>query len=114
MIVRTKEELEKAIKNKELEIIIEGELAEKVKTGKKISTVGRFALIGLGAAIAAIPFTGGSSAVAFAPVAVLTGLEIALILAVVFVGVGLLTAIWKDYDEVEFSYNPLKLKLKRK
>lgn len=114
MIVTTKEELERAQKNGASEIVIEGELAQKVKNGRKITTVGKFTLIALVAAIGAIPFTGGMSAAAFAPVAALTGLEIALIMAVAFVGVGLLTAIWKDYEEVEFSHNPLKLKLKKK
>ena len=114
MIVTTKEELEKAQKSNESEIVIEGELAQKVKNGRKIITVGKLTLITLVGAIGAIPFTGGVSVAAFASVAALTGLEVALITAVAFVGVGLLTSIWKEYEEVEFSYNPLKLKLKRK
>jgi hypothetical protein len=114
MIIRTKSELEIAQKQGVEEIIIEGELAEKVKNGKKILTVGKITLIALTGAIAAIPFTGGMSVAAFAPVAVLTGLEIALIVAAAFVGLSLLTAVWKNYDEVEFSFQPLRLKLKKK
>lgn len=114
MIVHTKSELESAIKIGTEEIIIEGELAEKVRNGRKIKTVGKFTLLALASAIAAIPFTGGMSAVGFAPVAALTGLEIALIMAVAFLGIGLLTAIWNGYDEIEYSHNPLCLKLKKK
>jgi Na+/glutamate symporter len=114
MIVTTKAELEKAQKLGVSEIIIEGELAEKVRNGRKITTVGKLTLVVLVGAIGAIPFTGGMSAAAFAPIAALTGLEIALLMAIAFVGLGLLSAIWKEYDEVEFSYNPLRLKLKKK
>lgn len=114
MVVTTKTELERAQKRGDSEIIIEGELAEKVRNGRKITTIGTITLIALTGAIAAIPFTGGMSAAAFAPVAALTGLEIALIVAIVFVGLGLLMAIWKEYEEVEFSQNPLRLRLRRK
>jgi ABC-type polysaccharide/polyol phosphate export permease len=113
MIIRTKSELESAINTGAEEIIIEGELAEKVRNGRKIKTVGKFTLLALASAIAAIPFTGGMSAVGLVPVAALTGLEITLIMAVVFLGIGLLTAIWNDYDEIEYSHNPLRLKLKK-
>lgn len=114
MIIYEKSELKSAIESGIYEIIIEGDLAQKVHNGKKIRTIGKFTMIALASAIAAIPFTGGGSIAAFAPVAALTGLEIALIVAVAFVGVALLTAIWKDYEEIEYSHNPLRLKLKRK
>lgn len=114
MIVTTKDELEKARKRGDSEIIIEGKLAEKVRNGKKITTIGKITFGILAAAIATMPVTGGLSAAAVAPIAAMTGLEITMILAVTFVGVGLLMAIWKEYEEVEFSYNPLRLKLKKK
>lgn len=46
--------------------------------------------------------------------AALIGLELALVIAVAFEGLGLLTALLKDYNEIEFSYSPLRLKLRRK
>jgi hypothetical protein len=114
MIIYEKSELEAAIKAGVQEITIQGDLAEKIHNGRKIRTIGKFTMIALASAIAAIPFTGGTSIAAFASVAALTGLEIALIVAVAFVGVALLTAIWKEYEEIEYSHNPLRLKLKRK
>jgi ABC-type polysaccharide/polyol phosphate export permease len=113
MIVHTKSELESAINNGTKEIIIEGDLAEKVRNGRKIKTIGKITLIALTAAIAAIPFTGGTSAVGLVPIAAFTGLEITLIMAVFFVGMGLLTAIWSGYDEIEYSHNSLRLTLKK-
>lgn len=60
--VSTKEDLKRAIENKESEIILEGALAEKIIKKKKL---GKYAMIG-GALLAvagaiALPFTGGAS-----------------------------------------------------
>ncbi|MBX9636660.1 MAG: hypothetical protein K2Q45_03825 [Nitrosomonas sp.] len=112
--MHTKEELNSAQTQGLQEIIIEGDLAEKVRNGKKVNTIGKVTAIALGVAIATIPITGGISSAAFVPVAIMTGLELALVIAIAFVGLGLLTAIWKEYEEVEFSYNPLRLKLRKK
>jgi hypothetical protein len=57
--VITKEEL-KAVKERgEEEIVIIGELAEKIRGGKSIVKYGAVGLAVLGTAIAAAPFTGG-------------------------------------------------------
>ncbi len=100
MTVKTKEELKKAIASNTNEIIVVGALAANLKKSKKIMTLGAVALPILVAAMAAIPFTGGLSAVVATPIAVLTGVEIAVIIAVNYVGVALIIAIYKDYDVV--------------
>ena len=101
--VRTKQELDAAMKLGVQEIVVEGELAKHVKDGQRVGKIGAATLAVLGAAIAALPFGGISLAIA-APIAALTGLEIALIIAVVFVGLALLIAIWKEYEEISFGY----------
>lgn len=70
--VRTKEELERAVKNREEKIIIRGPLASKIIQNKKKKSIAK--KIGIGSAIGsavvtvagiiAAPFTGGASAVA--------------------------------------------------
>ena len=120
--VNTKEELKKAIDDKYDEIIVNGELAKKLNKAKKINKLSKATLGILTTAVAAgavtAPITGGVSlGISFAaavPIAALTGTDIAVIIAVSFVGVALVTAVFKGYDEIEFSKNPLKLKLKRK
>jgi len=114
LIVTTKTDLEKAQSEGASEIVIEGELANRVRIGRKIKSAGKLSLICLGAAIAAIPLTGGLSMAAAAPVAAFTGLEVAVIMAVAFVGLGLLISIWQGYEEVEFSQKPLRLVLRKK
>ena len=109
MIIKTKDELENAIKNKVQNFEVEGELAENLKKGQKITTLGKISLSILIASLAGIvatPATGGiSGAWGFAgaaTVATLTGLEIATITAVAFLGIGMLIALFKDYN-VEFE-----------
>lgn len=109
IVVRTKQELKEAVKNKVEFIIIEGELARKVyktkvfkknihKTSKwaneeKINTAG------------------------VASMAALTGIEIAIIIVAVSVGIGLIISLWKGYEIVDFevdSQPPMaKFKVKR-
>ena len=109
-IVRTKEELEKAINSNDPEIIIEGELAEKIRRGRKIKNYSAATITTLGGAIAATfiaaPFTGGLSFFAAVPIAALTGVEISLIIIAVSVGLALLLAVWNNYEEFEFSVGP--------
>lgn len=125
--VTSKEELEKAINDKCHEIIVKGELAEKVHRGKVVTTLGPLALIALGVAIAAIPFTGGTSLIAFSAAhgaaaltgaAAFTGMEIATIAAVCFIGLAVLIALFKDYEEVNFKASAgehsAELQLRRK
>lgn len=110
-IITTKAELENAIKNKEKHFIVKGELADKIQKGRKINTLSKWSLGILSAAIAGIvvaPATGGiTGGLGFATagaVATLTGLEIAAIMAVAFLGIGLIMAIYKEYN-VQFKYN---------
>lgn len=110
MIVKTKQDLESALKNKVEYFEVEGELAEQLKKGQKITTLSKVALSVLTASIAGIalaPATGGVSGVmgltTATAIATLTGLEIAVIMTVAFVGVRMLMALYKDY-EVEYEY----------
>lgn len=120
--VNTKKELKKAIDDKYDEIIVKGELAKKLNKAKKINKLSKATLGILTTALAAgavtAPMTGGLSIgmsfAAAAPIAALTGTEIAVIIAVSFLGIALVTAVFKGYDEIEFSQDPLKLRLKRK
>lgn len=86
VVCKTKEELEKAKNNNEAEIIVEGELANHVRSGKSIRKVGYITLSLVAAALVAIPLTGGSSMVAIAGISASTGVSVALILAVFFLG----------------------------
>ena len=101
VIVRKKEELESAVNAKTKRIIVKGDLAEKLNTAVKIKKYSKLTIAILATSLAGIPFTGGLSAVAFAPVAALTGLEIGLILAVFFIGLSLVLLIAKDYKTVK-------------
>lgn len=110
--VRTKAELESAKNAGCVQIIVEGNLADNLKRSKKIATAGAITIALLGTALAAIPFTGGLSMAAAVPVAALTGFEIAAIIAAASLGLGLIIALFKDYEEI--SCEPGKLVLKKK
>ena len=103
-IVKTKEELKKAVADKVDSIIVEGELAKKVKNGLKIKKASRWALGLLSAALIAVPFTGGLSLAAAAPIAALTGLEVALIIAVASLGFAVILKLSEEYEEVESGF----------
>jgi hypothetical protein len=97
--VRTKVELEKAIENKVEKIIVKGELAEKIHKAEAIKSLSKPALIALGTAIAATPFTGGiSGAVGVAAITATTGMSIVAITAVAFLGIALILSITNGYD----------------
>lgn len=110
--VSTKSELESAKNSGSKEIIVVGELAGQLKKGKSIAMAGAATIAVLIAALAAAPFTGGISAAAAVPIATLTGLEIAAIVAAVTVGVTLILAVFKEYEEI--SYENGKLVLRRR
>lgn len=114
LIIKTKDELQKAIDNKVEQFYVEGELAEQLKKGQKITTLGKIALGVLTASIITVPATGGvSGVVGLIAVKTLTGLEIAAIMAVAFLGVGMLIALFKDYNvEYETDLNSGKVKAK--
>ena len=122
--VKTEEELKEALKRKESEIIVVNEeLVLKIKRFKKIKNISKWTLISAGVilavAAASIPATGGASApVAYALVAE-KGAEISAetvvaIGAMIFLGFGLLLALYKNYDVIEVSFTPPKIKLLRK
>ena len=113
VIVRTKDELEKAKANKVQYITIEGELATKVKRGKTIAKASGVSLALLTTALAATPFTGGMSALAAAPIAAMSGFEIAAIIAAASIGITLIIAIFKDYVEIEVGEGRMKLKRRK-
>ncbi|WP_258087134.1 SbmA/BacA-like family transporter [Xenorhabdus bovienii] len=115
VIVTTKEELKKAKDDRIETIIVQGELADNLQRTKKITYLSAGAIAALMGAIALIPATGGLSAfVGIAPIAALTGLDIGLIIGAISIGVGLLVAIYKEYDEIKVETGYLKLSLKRK
>jgi hypothetical protein len=120
--VRTEKELEEAVKAGVNEIIIENkDLVEKVHRVKQIKKVSVTALTIavplIVVAVAAAPFTGGLSVAAAAPIAVASGLSASAIVAIAgIIAVGLLViiSIMNDYEEIECSLNPPKLKLRKK
>ena len=112
--VSTKEELEKAIKNKYDEIIVVGELANKLHKTKKIAYLGTATLATLTALLATMPLTGGLSAFGAVPLVALTGLEISAIIIAVSLGIALILAVYKGYDEILYKNGELKLKRKCK
>ena len=122
--VTTKEQLKKAKEDKVGVIVVEGELAEKLKKSKKVAIasagVSGVALTGLIAAIAAAPATGGTSFLLYASAAgtsaaTFTGIEIASIILASSIGITLLVGIFKDYEEIEASTSGgIKLKRKQK
>ncbi len=110
--VSTKEELQRAKDAGATEIMIVGDLADQVHNGRQIITTGSAALGIIAAAIVAIPFTLGLSIAVAGPIALAAGVEVPLVLAVMFVGAALLIAIWTDYDEVEYRRGKLVLRRK--
>lgn len=93
IIVYNRDDLEKAQKNKIDEIVVVGELATQLKKSKTIATAGSISLgvltVALGVASITAPVTGGLSFAVAAPI------------AVVSIGLTLVIAIFKDYEEVE-------------
>ena len=120
--VKTESALKKAIESGVEEIIItDPDLIKKVhrlKQAKKASAAALTIAVGLIiAAAAAAPFTGGMSLVAAAPIAAGTGLSAGTIIAIaalITLGTVAIIAIMNDYEEIEISTNPPKLKLKKK
>ena len=121
LTVTTKEELKKAQNEEVDEIIIIGDLAGKLKKSKKITKLGVFSMAALMAAIsvgiggvATAPTTGGLSlgftAASAGTAATITGLEIATIIFISTMGIGLIIALFKDYEEIEFSKGKMILR----
>lgn len=119
LVVTTKEELKRAVKNKEDDILIQGEVLKYYKAASKLKKVGKISLGIAVAGVVAAPFTGGLSSVGTMGVvaAAATSASLsttALITFIVFMGVGLLFAIFSDYEEIEAEAGSRGVKLKLK
>ncbi len=117
MNVTTNKELEAARTNRVSEIVVVGKLADKLHRSRKIAKLSAATLAvliaALGVAVLAGPETLGFSVYAVGAVAAgMTGIEIAAIIAAVSVGLALVLAVYKEYDEI--SYESGKLSLRRK
>ena len=130
--VKTAEELKQAKENRVDEIIIIGRLANQLKKAKKITALSGLSIAALTAATASImtipaatvsaPVTGGVSfmgvgitaATTTAAAVTLTGMEIATIIFIGSVGIIVIIAIFKDYEEIEFSKERMVLRKRSK
>jgi uncharacterized membrane protein len=117
-VVTTKQELEVAKGRGEVEIIVEGELADKLKKAKKVTMVGAGTLalltVAIGAATVAAPVTGGVSYFMAAPIAAMSGLDVAAIILASAVGLALLIALFKDYEEISYSDGRMVLRKRQR
>lgn len=109
VVVTTKDELEKAVKDGIDTIIVQGKLANNVKRIKSIKRKSKITLLTLGVIAATIPASailapasgGVSIPIAYftaTSTAALTGTEIALILAIALLGMSLILQILDNYD----------------
>lgn len=110
--VNTKEELSQAKEENYDEIIIEGTLADDLKKSKKIALASGATLAAITAAIGLAPVTGGMSAIGLAPLVALTGIEIATIIIAASIGLSLILAIYKDYEEIIYENGRMTLRKK--
>jgi hypothetical protein len=114
----TLKQLKYAKENNFDEIIVKGDLAKKLKKAKKITALGKVGLgiltATLGAATIAAPVTGGISYLAAAPVAAMTGMEIAAIIAASALGITLVLSLFMGYEEISFKDGELVLRKKQK
>lgn len=115
--VNTKEELSQAKNSNASEIVVIGELANKLKRAQKVTllSAGTLAVITalLGTATITAPVTGGMSYFVAAPAAALSGLEIATIIVSASLGISLIIALFKDYEEIEYSKERLILRRRK-
>lgn len=111
--VSTKEELKAAMERGVSEITVLGSLADDLHRSKRVAQLGAVALAAVAAlGVAAIP-TGGMSMLGLAPVAALTGIEISGIILAVSVGVALILAVYKDYEDISYKNGELRFRKKR-
>lgn len=120
VVVTTKEQLKRAVQSKEEDILIQGDVLKYYKAASKLKTVGKISLAIAVAGVVAVPFTGGLSTIGTMGVVAAAASSVslsttALITFIVFMGVGLLFAIFSDYEEIETEagIKGIKLKLKR-
>lgn len=113
IVVTTKSELESAKDKEYKEIIVTGKLAKDLKKSKSVAYAGAATIGILTVALAATPLTGGLSAFAAIPVAALTGMEISVIIIAASLGISLILAVFKEYEEISYSDGKLVLKKKQ-
>jgi NCAIR mutase (PurE)-related protein len=113
--VTTKEELELALKNKEANILVKGDLAKVMQKKKKIKKAAMFSGAGMIlAGVALIPFTGGASITAtMSGFSIMTAAgttiaastaEVAILSGLAALGLGsICIALLKEYS---FEYTP--------
>ena len=126
-VVTSRQELNAAKKRGDQKITVTGDLADKLKKSKQITLLSAGALAAITAVVAAAtiaaPATGGLSylgagaafavAPVAAPAAALSGIEVATIITASAVGITLVVAIFKDYEEISYSKGTLVLKRRR-
>lgn len=120
VVVYTPKELEAAQKNGAERIIVKGDMAAKLETAlKTVRSIGgkslnALALIVSGAALLA-PFTGGVSLGAAGTVMGTLGAAVtaAAIAAISAIGLSLVVAVFKGYDEVKLGGGGLELVIKK-
>lgn len=105
-IVFTKKELKEAIKDNVEFITVSGDLAKKIHRTKLFGKCGN----------KTSKWEGKDSVCDAAAMAAFTGIEIAIIIIAISVGLGLIISLWKNYEEVdvELETNPPKVKFKAK
>lgn len=118
--VTTKQELEAATKKKVKEIIVKGDLADKLIRSRKIAKLGTVSIAVISGAVAGglalAPVTGGASlgvgAVGLTAAAATTGTSVATIIAASAIGIALVVAVFKNYKVIEAKAGFLSLSLK--
>jgi hypothetical protein len=117
--VATKEDLKLAKDAGVHEIIVVGEFADKLNKSKKIAYLGAGVLASViaivGVAVVAAPETAGFSVAFAAPAAAaISGMEIAAIIAASTIGIALIIAVFKDYEEIEAGSQRVVLRRRQK
>ena len=117
-VVKSKQELQAAKKRGDVEIVVEGELADKLKEAKKVTMVGAgtLALLATTLAVATVtaPVTGGLSYRAAIPVATMSGVGVSAIIIASALGLGFLIALFKGYEEIDFSSGRMVLRKRQR
>ena len=104
IIVSDSKELKEAVKRKEQNIEVTGNLAKKLSWMVKLSPKKTKLVLGILTTVAAtVPLTGGASVTALVPsMAAVTGAELAKLILACSISAGLLIALLKDYNvEIE-------------
>lgn len=103
IVVYNKKDLKDAIEQGAKKITIRGDFAEKFEVAFRIKSASKWSIKLLSVALVGIPFTAGISAVAVAPIALLTGIEVVAIIAVASIGITHVLLVCRDYKRVKFT-----------